>query len=81
LQICQIQKNQTSEWTVKYDPYYKAPYAFNKTIWVRYDNVKSISCKVSVLNLTIFVFEVLTHFIESKSLLLKNNEYEKVINI
>jgi hypothetical protein len=70
LQICEIQKRQTSEWTVKYDPYYKAPYAYNKELWVGYDNVKSISCKVSILNLTVFVFEVFTHFIQSKSLLL-----------
>ena len=47
--ICQIQKNQSSDWTKVYDPYYKAPYAYNKTIWVAYDDVKSLSCKVSTL--------------------------------
>ncbi len=73
LQICELQKSQSSEWTVKYDSYYKTPYAYNKSIWVGYDNLKSISCKVSLFNLTVFVFQVFIHFIQSKSLIYKLN--------
>jgi len=48
-EICEIMKNQSTTWTMRYDDYYKAPYAYNNTIWVGYDDVKSIACKVSFL--------------------------------
>lgn len=49
IELCQMFKNQTAAnpWTIHYDEYYNAPYAYNKEIWVGYDDLKSISCKVS----------------------------------
>ena len=39
------QKN-PGDWVNSYDPYYNAPYAHNKEIWVGFDNIDSLSCKV-----------------------------------
>jgi len=48
-EFCEIYKNHSSEWTIEYDPHYRAPFAYNKTIWIGFDDVKSIACKTSYL--------------------------------
>ena len=45
-ELCQMMKNTSQHWETHYDEYYEAPYAFNGEIWVGYDDLKSISCKV-----------------------------------
>lgn len=47
-ELCQMFKNEKADnkWTKHYDEYYNAPYAYNNEIWVGYDDVQSISCKV-----------------------------------
>jgi hypothetical protein len=41
-----MEKANPTEWHNTYDPYYRAPYAYNDKIWVGYDNQESLSCKV-----------------------------------
>jgi len=48
-EFCEIYKNRASDWTIKYDEYYRAPYAYNKSIWIGYDDIKSVACKVTYL--------------------------------
>jgi chitinase len=48
-EFCEMYKNHTADWTIVYDGYYKAPYAYNKTLFLGFENVRSIACKVSYL--------------------------------
>lgn len=48
IELCQLFKKE--HWDITYDEYYNAPYAHNDKIWVGYDDVKSISCKVDNFN-------------------------------
>lgn len=51
IELCQLfeKEKSTNPWEIKYDEYYNAPYAHNRDIWVGYDDLKSISCKVSII--------------------------------
>lgn len=44
-EICERQRAEPGQWTVREDPYYQSPYAFNGRLWVGYDNPESIARK------------------------------------
>jgi len=48
-EICQMEQKNPGDWVNLYDPYYNAPYAYNKEIWVGFDNIDSLSCKLAFL--------------------------------
>jgi chitinase len=48
-ELCMLEKAHPGEWTNKYDPYYRAPYAYNDKIWIGFDNEESLSCKIAFL--------------------------------
>ncbi|KAH9419275.1 Cht3p [Dermatophagoides pteronyssinus] len=47
IELCQL--FQKEEWHIQYDEYYNAPYGYNDKIWVGYDDLASISCKLAFL--------------------------------
>lgn len=44
-EICERQLAQPGQWTVKEDPYYRSPYAYNGRLWIGYDTPESIAIK------------------------------------
>ncbi|KAH9388348.1 Cht9p [Tyrophagus putrescentiae] len=48
-ELCQMFRNASQTWITHYDEYYEAPYAYNGQLWVGYDDLKSLSCKLAFL--------------------------------
>jgi len=48
-EICAMVRAQPTKFSIHHDPYYRAPYVYNETIWMGFDNHDSITCKVSFL--------------------------------
>ena len=61
IELCQL--FQKEEWHIQYDEYYNAPYGYNDKIWVGYDDLASISCKVSVQIIFLFHLSLKWFFI------------------
>lgn len=55
-ELCQMMQNDSQIWTTHYDQYFEAPYAYNGDIWIGYEDLKSISCKVMIITFILFIF-------------------------
>ena len=47
-EYCQMFKADPASWHIHYDEFYEAPYAYNGSLWIGFDDLKSLSCKVGV---------------------------------